>query len=47
MGVGSGMVPFSTDRSEWHTPDATTFTRTSPGPGGAISMSSRISSGVS
>src|SRR6188508_1176957 len=34
------MVPFWTDRSEWHTPEATTFTLHSPGPGGAISMSS-------
>ena len=40
MGGGSGMVPFWTDRSEWHTPEATIFTLHSPGPGGAISMSS-------
>src|SRR5262245_5357347 len=40
MGGGSGMVPFWTERSEWHTPDATIFTLHSPGPGDAISMSS-------
>ena len=34
------MVPFCTDRSEWQTPEATTFTLTSPAPGGACSMSS-------
>src|SRR5688572_21993411 len=34
------MVPFCTDRSEWHTPDATIFTLHSPAPGGAISTSS-------
>ena len=46
IGGGSGMVPFWTDRSEWHTPDATILTCTSPGPGRPISMSSWISSGV-
>src|SRR3954465_11119209 len=29
-GGGIGMVPFVADRSEWHTPQAATFTVTSP-----------------
>ena len=32
-GAFQGMVPSSTDRSEWHTPAATIFTLTSVGPG--------------
>ena len=35
-----GIVPFCTDRSEWHTPLAAMATRTSCGPVGASSMSS-------
>src|SRR5580692_5301305 len=34
-GAFQGMVPSSTDRSEWHTPAATIFTFTSVGPGSA------------
>src|SRR5688572_4447499 len=37
------MVPFSTDRSEWHTPVASIFTLTSPAPTSTSSMSSRTS----
>ena len=47
IGVGSGIVPFWTERSEWHTPEAAISMRTSPGPGAAMLMSSRTSRGVS
>ena len=35
-GAFQGIVPSSTDRSEWHTPAATIFTFTSVGPGSAM-----------
>ena len=35
-GVGIGMVPFTTDRSEWHTPQAAILIPTSPAFGGSM-----------
>ena len=43
-GVGNGMVPFTTDTSEWHSPAAWTRTRTSFARRSRTSTSSRTSS---
>ena len=39
IGIGLGLVPSITDRSEWQSPAAPTRTRISPAPGAASSMS--------
>jgi hypothetical protein len=44
IGIGRGLTPSMTDKSEWHSPAAVTCTSISPSPGGA-SSSSRICKG--
>src|SRR5262245_8706704 len=45
IGVGAGKTPSARLRSEWHTPQWRTRTRTCPGPGSAMVTSSRTTSG--
>src|SRR5581483_11727337 len=42
-GIDCGIVPSTSERSEWHTPLAAIRTRTRPGPGGSSSTSSIVS----
>src|SRR5690606_31982232 len=43
IGTGRTRLPSTTDRSEWHTPAASTRTSSSPSPGGSSSSSATVS----